>query len=238
MSVYALSDLHGVIDLYHQIKEFLKPEDKVYFLGDAGDRGPHSWETIKAIYNDEQFIYLKGNHELMLTQAMKESYNYEFGIGHYYNLLCYNGGRPTFEDWQALNYEEQIEWYNKLTNLPVKEEFINNMGDKIILTHAGFTYTKENEYPDNYELVWDREHIVDDLLESKIINNVIVVHGHTPIPHLAKSICEESTTGALWYCHDSKVCIDNGSFATGIACLLDLNTFEEHIFQTNKLKLF
>lgn len=42
MAVYALSDLHGYLDLYKQIKEFLKPEDKVYFLGDAGDRGPQS----------------------------------------------------------------------------------------------------------------------------------------------------------------------------------------------------
>lgn len=52
MSVYAVSDLHGMFNLYKQIKNFLKPEDKVYCLGDCGDRGPASWETIHAVASD------------------------------------------------------------------------------------------------------------------------------------------------------------------------------------------
>ena len=36
MSVFACSDLHGMFNLYKQIKNFLKPEDKVYCLGDCG----------------------------------------------------------------------------------------------------------------------------------------------------------------------------------------------------------
>ena len=39
MAVYACSDLHGTMFLYKQIKNFLEPNDIVYFLGDAGDRG-------------------------------------------------------------------------------------------------------------------------------------------------------------------------------------------------------
>ena len=39
MSVYAVSDLHGQLELYFKIKDFLKPEDYVYCLGDCGDRG-------------------------------------------------------------------------------------------------------------------------------------------------------------------------------------------------------
>jgi hypothetical protein len=42
MSVYAVSDLHGMYELYQKISDFLKPEDKVYCLGDCGDRGPRS----------------------------------------------------------------------------------------------------------------------------------------------------------------------------------------------------
>ena len=49
MSVYALSDLHGNLNIWKKIKEFLKPEDKVYFLGDAADRGDYGWEIIKEI---------------------------------------------------------------------------------------------------------------------------------------------------------------------------------------------
>ena len=49
MAVYACSDLHGCMKFYKEIKKMLQPEDKVFFLGDAGDRGPEPWETIQAI---------------------------------------------------------------------------------------------------------------------------------------------------------------------------------------------
>ena len=58
MSIYATTDLHGRKDLYLKIKEILQPDDKVFFLGDANDRGWDGWELIKLIYNDPQFIYL------------------------------------------------------------------------------------------------------------------------------------------------------------------------------------
>ena len=34
--VYVMSDLHGHYKIYEKVKAMLKPEDKVYFLGDAG----------------------------------------------------------------------------------------------------------------------------------------------------------------------------------------------------------
>ena len=40
MSVYATTDLHGRLDLYNKMKAILKPKDRVYFLGDAGDELP------------------------------------------------------------------------------------------------------------------------------------------------------------------------------------------------------
>jgi predicted phosphodiesterase len=61
MSVYAVSDMHGCIDAYWKIKNYINPEDTVYCLGDCGDRGPESWNTIKMVLTDPQFIYIKGN---------------------------------------------------------------------------------------------------------------------------------------------------------------------------------
>ena len=37
MSVYALADLHGQKQLWESIKKYLKPNDILYFLGDAID---------------------------------------------------------------------------------------------------------------------------------------------------------------------------------------------------------
>lgn len=36
--------------------------------------------------------------------------------------------------------------------------------------------------------------------------------------------------GAFWYCNNHKVNIDCGAFFTGKTVLLDLDTFDEHIF--------
>lgn len=100
MNKYAISDLHGRYDLYEKVCEYLKPDDIVYFLGDACDRGPEGWKLLKAIYNNPQWNYLMGNHEHMLKEAMKEyrgieNFYYESPI----ELCLYNGGLETLNGW-------------------------------------------------------------------------------------------------------------------------------------------
>ena len=99
--VYVMSDLHGHYKIYEKVKAMLKPEDKVYFLGDAGDRGPDSWKCIKAIYEDPQFIYIKGNHEDMLVKAcedyLADDYMWDY---HSYSLCRMNGGEDTMMSWE------------------------------------------------------------------------------------------------------------------------------------------
>ena len=56
MAVYALSDLHGNLELLREIQKFLNEDDTVYFLGDGGDRGPKPWETIGTITTGESAI--------------------------------------------------------------------------------------------------------------------------------------------------------------------------------------
>lgn len=98
MTYWACSDMHGYYSFYKGIKDIIGPEDIVICLGDCGDRGPRSWNLIKAVLNDPQFIYLKGNHEDMLAKAIRayvlddRDFNYDFDV-----RLCWdNGGRPTF----------------------------------------------------------------------------------------------------------------------------------------------
>ena len=93
MATYACSDLHGRLDLLKQIQDFLQPDDTVYFLGDAGDRGPNPWETIKAVAQDKRFIYLKGNHEDMLVKAMEDE------VRSTWEKLCF-----AFSKWRWRNF--------------------------------------------------------------------------------------------------------------------------------------
>lgn len=234
MAIYACSDLHGMMNAYKAIKNLLKPEDKVYFLGDAGDRGPQSWELIKTIYSDDQFIYMKGNHEDMLVKAMKDYINYDGQCDRAYHLLVSNGGGETFQDWSYLSPEMQAAWMHHLDKLPVFQEYTNENGFRIIMTHAGFTpvYNTNDEIviPDDHDAIWDREHFYDPWPHQT--ENVIIVHGHTPTILLAERAgipTQELEPGALWYAKNHKICIDCGCVFTGHTTLLNLDTFDEEV---------
>ena len=243
-NVYALSDIHGCIDIYRQVKNFLGPEDLVLFLGDAGDRGPQSWECIQAIYNDPQFIYLMGNHEDMLCHSMRGSSD---GL----RTLVYNGGKSTFDSWAALEPEERTLWRDRLEHLPLIAFYQNRAGEIIYLSHSGY----RDEYISNmrvegttlqlvYEvpfrtddIIWDRYNLYDDRWHYG--ENEYTVHGHSPIPlsFLACDTREELEAWEpeiLYYCEGHKIDIDCGTHYTGDACLLDLNTWDEHYFETTE----
>jgi calcineurin-like phosphoesterase family protein len=234
MAVYACSDLHGQRALFDEIKKMLNPEDTVYFLGDAADRGDDGWEMIKEIYKDSRFIYLKGNHEDMLVNAAKDYYYKDITCGYNFNLLCYNGGLKTFEDMTLDPFGK--DWIEVIDKLPLIATYINAIGDEIILSHAGFTPSVDRTPYDN-DLLWDREHFLDDWDDDNFFNTVII-HGHTPTAHIACNVLvnrEEILNlkpGAFWYKAGCRKCgIDQGSAYTNTALLLDLDTYEEHIIQ-------
>lgn len=231
MSTYVVSDIHGVYPIFEQIKKFLKPEDKCYVLGDCADRASEGWKIIQEVIKDNRFIYLKGNHEQLLIDAADQYNLYGDYYSEDYYILCSNGGEQTFLDWTYAPYRN--EWIYKLKELPTQAKYINTNGKEILLSHAGYTPGK-NKYEWDEDLIWDRKHFTDKWDEEKYPNSIIV-HGHTPTLHvdakLNKTYDRQMKPGAYWYCNNHKVCIDNGTFATGYAVLLDLDTFEEHIFE-------
>jgi predicted phosphodiesterase len=235
MAVYVCADLHGHLEIYKKIKAMLKPEDKVFCLGDCGDRGPDSWATIKAVYADPQFIYIKGNHEDMLVKACKDylidDCMWDYGS---YALCCHNGGRDTLEGWELDPNRE--EWFRRLRDLPTWETYENSEGKVFVLCHAGFTPwfkagTTECEIPTDQDLLWDREHIYSQTYLPKHMDDVIVVHGHTPIHYLSADLSTAWESGAFWYCDNHKVCIDSGGFFSGEWVLLNLDTLEETVIE-------
>ena len=245
MSTFACSDFHGMLHFYKAIKDTLKPEDIVYFLGDAGDRGPHCWETIKAIIDDPQFIYLRGNHEEMLCATLDEYLCYGHPEYHSMSCLSMNGGDRTFEEAIA---DPKVEYYyHKLARLETLREYVNTKGERIVLSHAGFTPWKEEFYADDEEkkdiifhrpsgqdLIWDREHFLDEWTAEDCVD-CYIIHGHTPIPYLLNEIdpayqMGEIEPGALWYADGKKCCIDCGAVFTGYCVLLNLDTWDEEVF--------
>ena len=123
---------------------------------------------------------------------------------------------------------------------------INNITDNIniILNHSG--YYNNNKFTWNDELFWDRtQYKVDFAKGWRGPEDIVVVHGHTPIPLMVEDMQEtawfyqkEEPTydgGAFWYADNHKVNLDIGACWTGVAVMLDLDTFDEHIFQGEPL---
>lgn len=224
MSVYCSSDWHGCGWVWQKVKSILKPEDKLYFLGDAIDRGPDSFKIMKELYEDPRVVYLKGNHEdMMVAATLKQSNHYKSP----FEVWMYNGGMETVNSIKSAEpYNLLRIWAKKINELPTQTIYINQMGDIIYMTHSGWL----NSEPSNhtvYDRLWDRSHFYEEPEED-----IIILHGHTPIPYLWSrlgSCGNRPEPGAFFYRGGRKIDVDCGTPYTGIATLLDLDTYEETV---------
>lgn len=248
MSRYAVSDLHGQLNLLKQIKDYIREEDILYVLGDSGDRGPEPWKTLKACLDDPQIIYLMGNHDLLLIQAIQQvfkytQYYYDWnlntdGIPSYhlddYKGLITNGGWETLNQWSE--EPSYMQYYKKLCQLPI--EITLSAADRkglIYLSHAGFNPNEPR--PQNTEdFVWDREHFCR-VWKNPQGNKVI--HGHTPmqafeLEYMNIKTKYEIKDGYCIYNNGAKINIDRGTYFTEETVLLNIDTLEGKVFKVEK----
>ena len=119
MATYAFSDLHSQYNLWKQIKEYIKPTDMVYCLGDCIDRGDAGLKILQEVIAAPNITLLRGNHEDFILQIGQKII--DFAIENDYdltkdwevvwncpsiNLWFSNGGNRTIEDFCKLSIEE------------------------------------------------------------------------------------------------------------------------------------
>lgn len=226
MNIYALSDLHGRYDILKEMLDFLQPDDKVYFLGDAIDRGPHGIKIVQHLLKDKRFIYLKGNHEELMLHSLDKGFygSYQWSI---------NGNESTLKELESLQEKEKLAIFQTLSNLPVEATYYNKNNQKIILCHAGYT----PEAPSHYSLdkLWCRDHFFEDWADDE---NTFLIHGHTPVQFLSHLILEKDLAEDYFicprifpYCDGHKIDIDLGCFTeSNRGVLLNLDTFKPIYF--------
>ena len=220
------SDLHGNGELWDKIKNFLQPEDTLFMLGDAGDRGSESWRVLKESILHSQVYYILGNHDVMFLHYLTHNEKHR-------GLWFHNGGYKT---WEEAEHDPDLEIIaNKLRERPYHKIYINNSNLKIYLNHSGCV----SEYPDDE--VWDRRHYFYNNIPEEYD---VIIHGHTPIDSMvydfryAPNIDYDWEYGHICYYHNkTKINIDCGAVWEGFTILLDLDTFEEHIIGTVKKKV-
>jgi serine/threonine protein phosphatase 1 len=243
MSIYCFSDLHGIWSLWEQIRDFCEEDDKLYFLGDAADRGPDGIKIMQDIMKDKRVTYIKGNHEDMLL-------NYALSIGTFedrYNdseyMLLSNGGDSTIKDFLALSKEEQNEIITNIKAMPQEAIFINRKLQRIILNHSGF-YSEGTDradlcwYVNDNPYLWDRRQLNERKWKGD--KDTYLVHGHTAAYSIIKKLNEYARfydkptiniAETEWinnpfivnYCEGHKFGIDLASYASKKAVLFDLD---------------
>ena len=236
MGIYAISDLHGNYELWTKVKEWLKPSDKLFCLGDNIDRGNDGIKIVQDMRNRENTTVLLGNHEDMLIDYLPGSIKYNEISA----LWFRNGGQPTFDAIKKMSKEEQLDLLEFFRNCPKRIEFVNDNKQTIILCHAGFTPGQEEAAQFLFRrgkageyLLWNRDHFSDIFtsIDERYNKNTYVVFGHTPVDYL---IPEKILIDHGYRVHVSamghKIDIDLGAAWSNQTCLLDLNTLKPIYF--------
>lgn len=89
---FVLTDPHGRFEPFRLLLASVPDGATVIHLGDIGDRGDDSIACYELLASMPDIMLIRGNHDMMLQQAMFLSTNYR-DIGRWLKLWKMNGGR-------------------------------------------------------------------------------------------------------------------------------------------------
>jgi len=212
-SVWVIGDVHGFSVTFENLVDMLElsEKDRVVVLGDLIDRGPDSYNVVKAVQADSRIYSTKGNHEQMMVEGfIPKGISHKLGA----NLWLRNGGIETAasyirafmnhsgeEDSVALEQEiinDKI-WMNSLPSHIVL--------DKWRLVHAGYDPRTELGEQGEPEHLWIRTPFHNST--TAIDEQRCVVFGHTPTMLLFGD--SDESYGNIWY---SDVRLEDGRAAS------------------------
>jgi serine/threonine protein phosphatase 1 len=177
---YIVGDIHGYLSklkkIITSIKNEIKNNDSIIFLGDYIDRGPSSFEVIEYLIGLSTMyktVFLMGNHEDMFITYFTTGENY-------YNYMR-NGGGNTIKSY--------IKNLNEFTIPESHLEFLKKLklyyeGDDFIAVHGGLNPGINTIHAQKkHDLIWIRE----EFYTYKGRWTKTVIFGHTPTPYLHHS---------------------------------------------------
>jgi diadenosine tetraphosphatase ApaH/serine/threonine PP2A family protein phosphatase len=172
MLTYAIGDVHGCLDKLVRLLARCRQHgggepSRLVFVGDYIDRGPDSRgviETLLALQREQEVIYLRGNHEAMVLDALETSDH---------TLWLRNGGHDTLASYGVTCAAElpgaHLDWIAALR--------LTFDDGRRLFVHAGVNPSLPLDRQDQRDLVWIRE----PFLSSRRDYGRLIVHGHTPL---------------------------------------------------------
>ena len=180
MRCFVIGDIHGcLVELACLVEALpLERSDRLIFLGDYIDRGPHSKDVVSYLIElqntaAQEIIFLKGNHEDMFLSYL--------GLpGRHGDMFLYNGGGPTLASYGisptrhspqeslTLVPPSHLEFFRRLRTCSIAAPFF--------CVHAGINPAKSLEDQDEEEMLWIR----DEFILNRHALPYTVLFGHTP----------------------------------------------------------
>jgi serine/threonine protein phosphatase 1 len=192
---FAIGDIHGCVLELQKIYKVLKTqaklnpkEDTLVFLGDYVDGGYNTKGVIDQLmkWNKQypHWIFLMGNHEHMLLDAMR----WNGRVYHSWDLWWGQGGKKTAESYYPVGLSE----YERAIAQP--QDFIDPKHldwmehllwwyeiDKYFFVHGGLTPGKTiSENIDSAQFREDMLWIRDEFYDSDYDFGKTIIFGHTP----------------------------------------------------------
>ncbi len=191
--IYAIGDIHGCADLLEILMDKITKNDqhlepiefkKLVFLGDYIDRGPASQKVIDILLydlpKDYETIFLKGNHELMMIEALEDCRAADYWLR--------NGGLETISSYRSAhsstNGQASSEELMHLFKAKLPKEHLAflktlqlsfQLGDYFFV-HAGVNPERSLDEQVEQDMLWIR----DRFLFSEKDFGKVIIHGHTP----------------------------------------------------------
>jgi len=173
--IFAFGDIHGHLTKLESLLSripFDQAQDKLVFLGDYIDRGPHSKEVVERLIalkgSRAKTVFLRGNHEEMLLT--------EYLTGRFPELYRLNGGGATLRSYGL----DQIP--PTQARLPASHQaffeslLLYHREGGCIFVHAGLKPGLPLEKQAAHDLLWVRE----EFFWRKRDWPETIVFGHTP----------------------------------------------------------
>lgn len=225
-------DIHGKWEkfqsAYRKVK-FNPAKDLLVFLGDYLDRGEEPvpvMEWVMEHYGQKNMIFLRGNHEQMFYEALKERKEQigllDFLFGSPKGMWLRNGGSITYEEIKKTGREEALidSWLKLIEQMPLYAEVVIN-DQPYWFMHANCNPALPLAKQALKDLLWERTLASHPEFHQGM---QVIALGHTPVQALGYEGKPQ------WLQEGRLVLMDTGSFLEKgkISCadLLSRNIFQ------------
>ena len=197
MTLYAIGDIHGQLDMLHNALDLIETDGgrdaQIVFMGDYTDRGPDSRGVIDLLIEgrdvERNWTFLMGNHDRMFEGFLRED---PFFDPHLFIDLSWLhdrlGGKTTLESYGMEFHDRRrlSDVHEEARNVVPEEHIaflksgkITHETDDLLFVHAGVRPSVPIEEQKVDDMLWIREEFVN----APRTYPKLIVHGHTALDH-------------------------------------------------------